>query len=305
MRRCLLLAGVLLLLAGGAVLLFHPVKAWLCRESRTQEIIRFQKAAQTVSKTQEKGEELREASKLYEEMEEYNRNLFETGQKGLVDAWSFQQSAFSLEEYHLETDVAGCLEIPAMNQKLPVYLGAAAENLEKGVAVLGQTSMPIGGESTNCVIAGHRGSGNDDLFREIQVLRPGDSVVLTNLWETLNYTVLSTQIILPDQLDVVRIQEGRDLLTLISCHPELEGTHRYVVFCSRDISEKPGKPAVEERESSSISEWKTDARLAQQERRVEIISQLEESLPFLAAPLVILVCGLIFIPLRKRKPRKR
>ena len=106
--------------------------------------------------------------------------------------------------------------------------------LAAGAAVLGNTSAPIGGDNTNCVIAGHRGWKGADYFRHIDRLAVGDSVTLTNLWETLTYTVADIQIIQPHEVDKIKIQQGRDLLTLLTCHPYASGgRQRYVVYCEK------------------------------------------------------------------------
>ena len=108
---------------------------------------------------------------------------------------------------------------------MPVYLGALDDHLAAGAAVLGNTSAPIGGDNTNCVIAGHRGWRGADYFRYIDRLQAGDTVQVTNLWETLTYTVADIRI---------KIQQGRDLLTLLTCHPYASGgRQRYVVCCER------------------------------------------------------------------------
>lgn len=92
----------------------------------------------------------------------------------------------------------------------------------------------IGGVNTNCVIAGHRGWYGADYFRHIDRLQAGDMVTVTNLWETLTYTVVDIQIIQPDQVNRIKIQPGRDLLTLITCHPYASGgRQRLVVYCER------------------------------------------------------------------------
>lgn len=70
---------------------------------------------------------------------------------------------------------------------MPVYLGATDVNLASGAAHLSQTSLPIGGENTNCVIAGHRGWNGAAYFRYVPDLEKGDFVTLQNLWETLTY----------------------------------------------------------------------------------------------------------------------
>ena len=121
-----------------------------------------------------------------------------------------------------------------MELTMPVYLGASDDHLAAGAAVLGNTSAPIGGANTNCVIAGHRGWRGADYFRHIDRLQIGDTVTLTNLWETLTYTVADIQIIQPHEVDKIKIQQGRDLLTLITCHPYASGgRQRDVVCCAR------------------------------------------------------------------------
>ena len=97
-----------------------------------------------------------------------------------------------------------------------------------------QTSIPIGGENTNAVIAGHRGWGGAAYFRYITELQPGDEVIITNLWGTLTYRVAETQIIWPYEVDQILIQENRDLITLLTCHPYASGgKQRYLVICER------------------------------------------------------------------------
>ena len=84
------------------------------------------------------------------------------------------------------------------------------------------------------VIAGHRGWHGADYFRHIDRLAVGDSVTLTNLWETLTYTVADIQIIQPHEVDKIKIQQSRDLLTLLTCHPYANGgRERYVVYCEK------------------------------------------------------------------------
>ena len=142
--------------------------------------------------------------------------------------------AADLTAYGVEDEIIGVLEIPAMELTMPVYLGASDNHLAAGAAVLGNTSAPIGGDSTNCVIAGHRGWKGADYFRHIDKLAVGDTVTLTNLWETLTYTVADIQIIQPHEVNKIKIQQGRDLLTLITCHPYASGgRQRYVVYCEK------------------------------------------------------------------------
>ena len=173
-------------------------------------------------------------SDLYSAMQAYNEEIFRDGQKGLADPWAYTASVLDLTEYGLENETVGVLTIPKMELQQPVFLGATKDHLNRGVAQLSISSMPIGGENTNCVLAGHRGWNGALFFRHIELLEVGDEIILTNLWETMTYRVSEIRIIRPNQAEQILIQPGRDLLTLITCHPYGSGgRYRYVVFCER------------------------------------------------------------------------
>lgn len=169
-------------------------------------------------------------------MQEYNALLDLTNQEGLTNESNFEGLCFDLTEWGVEDGVVGYIDIPAMEVTLPIYLGASDANLRKGAAVLNCTSLPISateGVSTNCVLAAHRGYGKAAMFRNIERLKAGDQITITNLWETLTYEVVETRVILPSEIDQILIQDGRELLTLITCHPYRKNYQRYVVFCRR------------------------------------------------------------------------
>ena len=167
-------------------------------------------------------------------LQEYNRQLYAEKQCDLVDLEACEEPAADLVAYGIEDEIIGVLGIPAMELIMPAYLGASDAHLAAGAAVLGNTSAPIGGGDTNCVIAGHRGWRGADYFRHIDRLQKGDTVTLTNLWETLTYTVADIQIIQPHEVEKIKIQPNRDLLTLLTCHPYASGgRQRYVVYCEK------------------------------------------------------------------------
>ena len=171
---------------------------------------------------------------LLAELQAYNRQLYAEKQCNLTDLEACEESATDLTAYGIEDEIIGVLEIPTMELTMPVYLGASDDHLAAGAAVLGNASAPIGGDNTNCVIAGHRGWKGADYFRHIDRLQMGDTVTLTNLWETRTYTVADIQIIQPHEVDKIKIQQSRDLLTLLTCHPYASGgRQRYVVCCER------------------------------------------------------------------------
>lgn len=167
-------------------------------------------------------------------LQEYNCRLYTEKQCNLTDLEACETPAADLTAYGVEDEIIGMLEIPAMELTMPVYLGASDAHLAAGAAVLGNTSAPIGGDDTNCVIAGHRGWKGADYFRHIDRLAVGDEVRITNLWETLIYAVTDIEIIQPHEIEKIKILQDRDLLTLVTCHPYASGgRQRYLVYCER------------------------------------------------------------------------
>lgn len=171
---------------------------------------------------------------LYQDIQKYNRRIFEEKQSALKDSYSYAEPSFILSDYGIETEAIAVLNIPALDLSMPVYLGANEQNMAAGAAHMSNTSLPVGGNNTNCVIAGHRGYSGADYFKHLDTLKGGDSVQLVTLWNTLNYTVSEIRIIEPYEVEQIEIQEGRDLLTLLTCHPYASsGRYRYLVICER------------------------------------------------------------------------
>ena len=172
---------------------------------------------------------------LWEACVRYNTLLPETQGSGLT-AKSMTVPAFDPAEYGWEQEVFACLSIPSADIETPLYLGADRSNLNRGGTILGQTSLPIGGESTHCVVGGHRTwNGILHPFVSLEQVQVGDPVYVTNPWETLTYRVISTETISPNDLEQIRIQPGKDLLSIFTCtHPN---TNRVLVTCERSYEE--------------------------------------------------------------------
>lgn len=171
---------------------------------------------------------------LWRDMVEYNQKIFRTGQADLNGKSAYEEPCFTLADYGLPDEIFAVLSIPALDIEMPVYLGATSQHMADGAAVMSQTSIPIGGENTNSIIAGHRGWNGAHYFLYINKLEKGDRITVTNLWETLTYEVSETQIIKPNEVEQIHIQPGRELLTLLSCHPPgTGGRQRYLVICER------------------------------------------------------------------------
>ena len=165
----------------------------------------------------------------------YNRNIYLKGQEDLDCEYAYEKPSFKLKDYGLESEIFAVISIPVLELEMPIYLGATYKHMADGAAHLSQTSLPIGGENTNCVIAGHRGWGGASYFRYITELEAGDEIIITNLWGELRYIVVDTKIIDPNDVKEILIQQDRELLTLLTCHPYASGgKYRYVVYCERN-----------------------------------------------------------------------
>ncbi|MGL4605856.1 MAG: class C sortase [Eubacteriaceae bacterium] len=222
MRKIFLILGMMVLLVGIGVLLY-PL--WL-ETFYNRDIKDLEK------KYEEKIEGDSRLDALYEKLKAYNLTLFETGQNGLKDPFSYSQPNFDLSEYGLLDNMIGFINIPKMEISLPIYLGANNENMEKGAVHLTETSFPIGGINTNAVIAAHRGYITP-MFRNIHFLEIGDEIIIKNFREELLYRVTEIKIIHPSAIEEVLIQPGKDMVTLSTCNPLGENYERYIVYAER------------------------------------------------------------------------
>ena len=246
-RKIVILIMLLIFAAGLGVLLYPSLQGAITDHRIVQEAHEFLEMLETIP-TKSEAEETEPTEPtdpietepvLYPEllnaMQSYNQQIWEEKQAGLCDPWSYEQPSFTLGDYGLEDEVFGVITIPRLQLEMPIYLGATYKHMADGAAHLSQTSLPIGGENTNCVIAGHRGWGGASYFRYITELEAGDEVIITNLWGELRYTVTETKIIDPNDVEEILIQQDRELLTLLTCHPYASGgKYRYVVYCERN-----------------------------------------------------------------------
>ena len=169
-------------------------------------------------------------AELRRAMFEYNEKLYLSGQSGLIDQLSYEKPDFLLSDYGIDSDILGYITIPAIDIKLPIYNGASTENMAKGAVYLAHTSLPVGGENTNCVIAAHTRYKSIYMFKRITELNVGDKIYITNFWETLVYQVVETKVIDPNDSQNIYIKANRSLITLSTCHPYPDNYQRYLVY---------------------------------------------------------------------------
>lgn len=125
--------------------------------------------------------------------------------------------------------VMGSVEIPKIDISLPICHTTTEEVLEQAAGHLEGSSLPIGGESTHTVITAHRGLPSAALFTDLDRLEEGDHFLIHVLDETLCYEVDKILTVEPDETDVLAVEEGEDLATLVTCTPYGVNTHRLMV----------------------------------------------------------------------------
>lgn len=177
--------------------------------------------------------------RLYKASKSYNEELKSRQSSLLVDTYSYEQPSLNLRDYGISDGIYGYVSAESIGMKLPVYLGANNSNMSYGAAHLTYTSLPIGGESTNSVLAGHTGYVGRIFFDNLRKLKIGDEIKLRNFWDTLSYRVAETKVCKPEESQDVFLQEGKDILTMITCIGNSEGGFdRYYVICERIKSSK-------------------------------------------------------------------
>lgn len=162
-----------------------------------------------------------------------------------ADAQAYNQALLSKEDrYELSEEeqaeydsllditgdgIMGYIEIPSIRCSLPICHGTDEDVLRNAVGHIEGTSLPVGGESTHCVLSGHRGLPSARLFTDLDELEAGDLFILRVLDEVLTYEVDQIKIVEPQELDALEIEEGKDYCTLVTCTPYGVNSHRLLV----------------------------------------------------------------------------
>ena len=188
------------------------------------------------------------------------------------------------KEYYELLDITGIgimgyIEIPAISVTIPIYHGTSDAVLQIAVGHLDWTSLPVGGESTHCVLSGHRGLPSARLFTDLDKLVVGDIFILRVLDEVLTYEVDQILIVEPDETDELLIEEGEDYCTLVTCTPYGINTHRILLRGHR----------VENVEEAKIIKVTSEA------------AQIEPLIiaPIVAAPILLVLFIMLMMPKKK------
>lgn len=229
---------ILVFLIGLSLLLYPTISDWWNSFHQTQTIETYSKKVA--------GLNAETYQRALEDATAYNQEIAERGIQ-----WTMTKDEFKKYEALLnvaDNGVMCTVEIPKINCKLPVYHGTDESILQIAIGHIAGSSLPVGGASTHCIISGHRGLPSAKLFSNIDQLEKGDHFMLHTLNETLTYEVDQIRIVLPNELDDLKIIDGEDLCTLVTCTPYGVNSHRLLVRGQRvenDISMMVDAEAVQ------------------------------------------------------------
>ena len=262
---------VLILLTGLSLLLYPSVSNYWNSLHQTKAIAKY--AEDVVNLDNDTYDQ------LWQDAASYNQSLLTRSNPYLL---SDEQKA----EYDRLLDVSGLgvmgyIEIPSIDCSLPIYHGTEESVLQIAVGHLKWSSLPVGGESTHCVLSGHRGLPSAKLFTNLDKLREGDTFLLRVLDEVLTYEVDQILIVEPQEIDALKIVEGKDYCTLVTCTPYGINTHRLLVRGHR----------IDNIEQAKTIRVTADA------------IQIEPMLvaPIVAIPMLLILLILLLLPRRRKK----
>lgn len=262
---------VLMLVAGLSILLYPSFSDYWNSTRQTQLITHYAEAVADMDD---------EAYDVYlNSANEYNEALL--NRENWMELNEEQSKRYWQELNFSGDDIMGYIEIPMIDVTLPIYHGTEEEILQIAVGHLEWSSLPVGGESTHAVVSGHRGLPSARLFTDLDRLVVGDYFVINVLNQMITYEIDQIKIVEPYEMDDLRIIEGEDHCTLVTCTPYGVNSHRMLLRGTR----------IENIEEATVRRVTADAML------IEPIIVA----PVLAAPMLLVLLIVLLIPKKKGK----
>lgn len=209
---------LIMFIVGLSVLLYPAISEYINSKHASRVISEYNEKLSDSSES--------ELNELFAEAENYNKRIRDN------PSAFFEPSLIDGYEDVLDitgTGIMGYIDIDKINVELPIYHGIRKEVLQIGAGHLTGTSLPVGGESTHCVLSGHRGLPSARFFTDLDELEIGDTFTINVLDRRFTYEVDQIKTVLPEEYDDLRIVDGKDYCTLLTCTPYGINTHRLLV----------------------------------------------------------------------------
>lgn len=250
-QKLLILTSVLVLAVGLMVMLYPTVSSLINAKSQSQVIDRYKEEVEEF--TDERIESLREQAV------QYNKKLKNSS---VIMTDPFDEAAVKItsEDYEetLNVDNTGLmafLDISEIGVHLPIYHGTGESVLARAVGHLQGTSVPIGGEDTHSVLSAHTGLAEAKLFTDLDELIVGDAFRITVLDEVLTYEIYDIEIVEPADISSLKIEDGKDLCTLVTCTPYGVNSHRLLVHGERIPTPETEEPEERDPLQAVMFSW--------------------------------------------------
>lgn len=262
---------IIIFILGLGLLLYPTVSDWWNSRHQSKAIATYSENVSNLKEDEKKD--------LISEARKFNEILTKrAGYQFLSDE--------EIAEYNKVLDVTGTgimayIEIPSINVSLPVYHTVSESVLQIAVGHIEWTSLPVGGESTHCVLSGHRGLPSAKLFTNLDKLTVGDVFMINTVGETFTYQVFEILIVEPENISALGIEEGKDLCTLVTCTPYGVNSHRLLVRGERIANIEQAPVIMITPEANQIDPL--------------IIA------PIVAAPMLLILLIYVMIKYRKKK----
>lgn len=232
MKKFSTLLLVLIFFAGLSILLYPGISDYVNSKTQSRAIADYDKLISDIDEE--------DFAPYFEQAEDYNKRLRQT-------AMSFFDPS-SVPGYNetlnvSSTGIMGYIAIEKMKLELPIYHGVSDGVLQVAVGHLEGSSLPVGGESTHCVLSAHRGLPSAKLFSDLDKLEIGDTFTITVLNRLLTYEVDQIRIVEPGDVDELQIKDGEDYCTLVTCTPYGINSHRLLVRGTR-VANAEVKPEI-------------------------------------------------------------
>ena len=210
---------ILVFLVGLSLLLYPTFSDWWNTSRQTRAVASYEALIEEADNDELAASKARAI--------EYNEHLADTG-----NVWVLSDKRKADYESQLVvegSDIMGYVEVPSIGCTLPIYHGTDEAVLQIGAGHIEGSSLPVGGTSAHSVLSGHRGLPSAKLFTDLDKLVEGDGFVLRILGETLHYEVDQILVVEPHEVEPLKIVEGEDYCTLVTCTPYSVNTHRLLV----------------------------------------------------------------------------
>lgn len=241
-QRITTIVVTLVLIAGIGLLAYPTVSDWWNSFHQSRAISSYIETVNELSPE--------EYARIWNDAVEYNESLLTHIQTFSLDA---EQKADYESQLNIEGNgIMGYIEVPIINVKLPIYHGLEESVLQIAIGHMEDTSLPVGGECTHCVVSGHRGLPSATLFTNLDKMEEGDLFMFHTLNETLTYEVDQIRIVEPTDTKDIQIVPGEDLATMVTCTPYGINSHRMLVRGHRVPNVNVDKMAAEAEQINPI-----------------------------------------------------